>query len=259
MEAVADSGEAVGREYLDDLLVRWRDGVVSAPEAVDEARTLWLSREWQRPQGDSRESIALDILYLLADARNLGITHDDIPALLEYLHTPDGQEVHGRERFGTYIEGVQRSEREAIQADGYYGPPSGEAEVDRMEIAIPDPDQRRIHSGIRLDPESVWDEVRAQLCAPSPRDELFLDDIVEDLLHAHADAFIDRLEQLAAECPEALRALVAAHIGGIASSPALERFWNLQDRLERDLVARGEMSVWRRPDDLDDEHPESFR
>ena len=249
---MVDSGEAVDREYLDDLLRRWRDGVLSAPKAVDEARSLWLSRAWRRPQCASGESIALDILYLLADARNMGITHDDIPALLEYLHTPDGQEAKGLERFGAYIEGIEIAEREAILASEYYGPPSVEADVHPMEIAIPDPEQRRIHRGIRLDPESVWDEVRAQLCAPPPRDEMFLDDIVEDLLYAHADAFIDRIEQLAAECPEAQWPLVRAHIGGIASSPALERFWDLQARLERDLVARGELYVWRSQGDQAD-------
>ncbi len=213
---------------------------------------MWLSRAWRRPQGDTRESVALDVLYLLADARNLGITHYDIPALLEYLHTRDGQGVHGLERFGAYIEGIETSEREAILASGYYGPPSAEADVDRLEIAIPDPELRRIHRAIRLDPQSVWDEVRALLCAPPPRDEMFLDDIVETLLYSHADAFIDRLERLAAECPEAQWPLVRAHIGGIAPSPALERFWGLQARLESGFVARGEMYVWRSQGDQAD-------
>lgn len=242
----------MSRDYLEDLLTRWRDGVVSPPEAIAEARALWLSQVWSPPTGNDPDVIPIDILFMLADAREMGITDADIPALFEYLNTPLGREVHGRERFANYIEGIDAREREAITASDYYGPMSGEAEVDQMEFAIPDPEERRIHRAIRLDPESVWDEVRAQLCAPPPRDELFLEDIVEDLLYAHADAFIDRLEQLAADCPEAQRTLAAAHIGGIASSPALERFWNLQDRLERDLVARGEMSVWHRPADQAD-------
>jgi hypothetical protein len=246
---MTEPGASVSHDYLEDLLTRWRDGVVSPPEAIAEARAVWLTRVWSTSSGSNPDSVRLDILFMLAGAREMGITHEDIPALLEYLNTSPGGEMDGRERFGNYIEGIDSRERQAIQASNYYGPSSAGVAVHPMEFAIPDPEERRIHRAIRLDPESVWDEVRAQLCAPPPRDELFLEDIVEDLLYAHADAFIDRLEQLAANCPEAQRVLAAAHIGGIASSPALERFWDLQDRLERDLVARGEMYVWRSPAD----------
>lgn len=242
----------MSRDYLEDLLTRWKDGVASPPEAIAEARAVWLSQVWSTPSGNNPDFIPLDILFMLADAREMGITDADIPALLEYLRTPIGREVHGRERFANYIEGIDARKREAIQTSNYYGPMSAGSAIDRMEFAIPDPEERRIHRATRLDPESIWDELRSRLCAPPPRDELFLVGIVEDLLYGHADAFIDRLEQLAAECQEAQRSLAAAHIGGIASRPALERFWNLQDRLERELVARGELYVWRSPADQAD-------
>ncbi len=87
-----------------------------------------------------------------------------------------------------------------------------------------------IHEAVRLDPESVWDRVRAFLCSHDDDDMEKLD-LVEDLMFWHADAFIDRLEALVADCPAVSSAVAEAYVGGLAVTAGLERFYALQDRL----------------------------
>jgi len=62
----------------------------------------------------------------------------------------------------------------------------------------------------------------------------------------HADAFIDRLEELVSECPNLEMDVTMAYVGGVAPGPGLLRFHQLQARLENKFVAAGELSVWRR-------------
>lgn len=64
-------------------------------------------------------------------------------------------------------------------------------------------------------------------------------DLVEDLMFWHHDAFIDRLEALVSECPDAESHVASAHVGGLAMSPALARFYALQDRLAPPLEDDG--------------------
>jgi hypothetical protein len=86
-----------------------------------------------------------------------------------------------------------------------------------------------IHEAVRLEPETVWDRVRRFLC--SSVDSYERVDVIEDLMFWHSDAFIDRLEALAGECPDLEGVLVLAHIGGRAETPGLTRFYALQERL----------------------------
>ncbi len=103
---------------------------------------------------------------------------------------------------------------------------------DWEEYLPDDPQYRRLHRGVRLDPESVWEEVLSFLCAPPPsREGLDVQDLIEDLMFWHSDAFIDRLEALVDECPRLREDVAWSNVGGIAPGPGLERFYALQDRL----------------------------
>lgn len=229
----SEAYEPGSREYLTDLLMRWRDGAVTPREVFAESRALWLSRAWPKPNERGYDAVAHEVLFLLADARDMGVMHDDIPALLEYLRTPPWRFAQGQERFFAHWESVDFGKREALQqSDDYYGPMPPDAEDERHEITFADPDQRRLHRGIRLAPESVWPEVRARLCGSPPRDDEFLVDLVEDLMYRYADEFIDRLEEVADECPASHEPLASAYLGGVAATDAAERFWRLQDRLQ---------------------------
>jgi len=87
-----------------------------------------------------------------------------------------------------------------------------------------------IHDAVIADPESVWDRARVFLCGPADADMERID-IVEDLMWWHSDAFIDRLEALVEECPEARHHVEQAHVGGVGVGQGLERFYDLQARL----------------------------
>lgn len=102
----------------------------------------------------------------------------------------------------------------------------------------PDPEYRRLHRGVRLDPESVWADLRTYLCSVASGSDLDAQDLIEDLMFWHAEPFVDRLATLAEECPS-VRVLIAfAHVGGIDNA-GVRRFDALQARLSRELEAEG--------------------
>lgn len=102
----------------------------------------------------------------------------------------------------------------------------------------PDPHYRRLHRGVRLDPETVWDELKAYLCMVSHSSDGWDIDLVEDLMFWHADAFVDRLETLVDECPQVGKTVVWATVEGTAAA-GVDRFHVLQERVAGDLEAQG--------------------
>ena len=223
------------RQVVIDLLVAWEAAARQPRQVFEDARALWLSRRWPRAHERGYDPVGMDVLFMLASARDVGLTDSDIPALREYASAEGRASIdRARDRFFAHIEATSR-EREAMQArDDYYGPRPANEGDEGPEFTIPDPDDRRLHRAIRLDPDAGWDELRTRLCERGARDEAFLTDLVEDLMFRHADQFIDRLERLAEECPQARETIALAHVGGVASTAAFERFWSLQDRLGGD-------------------------
>lgn len=222
------------RQVVNNLLTTWETAAREPRQVFEDARALWLSRRWPQAHEKGYDLMGMDVLFMLASARDAGLTDRDIPALRDFASA--GGEARdsidrARDRFFAHIEATSR-EREAMQArDDYYGPRPADEDDEHWEFTIPDPHGRQLHRAIRLDPEAGWDALRARLCESGVRDELFLMDLVEDLMFSHADRFIDRLERLAEECPQAREAIAFAHVGGVASTAALERFWSLQARL----------------------------
>jgi len=105
------------------------------------------------------------------------------------------------------------------------------------EFSPPHPVYRRLHRGVRFEPESVWAELEEYLCAGTWRSAHFdAQDLVEDLMFWHADAFFDRVESLVSRCPSAREVVAWAHVGGVAGD-GVDRFHRLQDRLRADLEA----------------------
>jgi hypothetical protein len=109
------------------------------------------------------------------------------------------------------------------------------------EFLPQDPVYRRLHRAVRFDPESVWDELQAFLC-DTKRGGADLDaqDLIEDLMFWHGDAFFDRLELLVGRCPSTREIVAWAVVEGVASE-GVARFHDLQQRLRDELeVGRAE-------------------
>ncbi len=220
------------RDALRQLLARWQSGIIEPRQVFEEAKVIWLSRRWPMQWEDGYDLVAQEIAFMLGNARSLGITHDDFPALRAYLDDPMANTAEGHQRWLEHFETVDAAARETLQEqDDYYGPRSADDEDGRLEMGLADPDERRIHRGMRIDPESIWDEVRVRLCAPPPRDEMFLTGLIEDLMHDHGAEFIERIEEVVAACPESHATVTMAYVDGIAPTPALERFRRLQQNL----------------------------
>lgn len=225
----------VVRSYLDRLI----RGAERPQDIFAEARETWLSGRWPGPSEDGFDPIAHDVLSLLADARQMGVSHEDAPALLAYLDPTDGDIETQRERLYEHVMSVDPAAREALQqSDHYYEARSPEREDDRWEIFLSNTEHRRLHRGVRLDPESVWPDLRALLCDPSDPFDYFRVDLVEDLIHQHAEAFIDRVEALVEECEPAAITVAWASVGGAAGA-GIDRFDALQQRLLTRLAPDG--------------------
>jgi hypothetical protein len=226
---MSDSTEV--RQVVEELLTAWETGARKPRQVFEDARALWQSRRWPQAGENGYDLMGMDVLLMLATARDGGLTDGDIPALREYASAKGADIEPARERFFDHLLATTR-EREAMQdRDDYYGPGLATEDDGLSEFFIPDPEGRRLHRAIRLYPEAGWGELRAGLCGQGPWDQDFLMDLVEDLMFSHAEQFIDRLERLAEDCPEARETIAHAYVGGLASTPALERFWSLQERL----------------------------
>jgi hypothetical protein len=100
----------------------------------------------------------------------------------------------------------------------------------------------RIHEAVRLDPESVWGDVRSVLCSAEDPFDLAVVDLLEDLIFWHADGFIERIEHLVEECPGARLTVAWAQVGGVAGL-GIERFDALHQRLADEAMAKGLIEV----------------
>jgi hypothetical protein len=98
----------------------------------------------------------------------------------------------------------------------------------------------RIHEAVRLDPESVWIDLRNILCSADDPFDVAVVDLLEDLVFWHADAFMERIEQLVEECPCVRLTVAWATVGGVAG-PGIDRFDVLHQRLVEEAVAKGLM------------------
>lgn len=217
------------RTYVEGLLDAWQAGRQRPQDVFREARASWLSGSWPKSSDRGYDAIGMEALCILATARYAGLTDDDIPALRALLAASDLGKA--QEGFYGHLRATGLAAREAAgRNEEYYGPPPTDG-VEDSEFYFTDPDDRRIHRLVREDPETAWPDLRSRLCAPPPRDELLLRDLVEDLMFNDPDRFIDRVEAIVADCPAAREPIAMAYIGGRAETPGLERFWALQERL----------------------------
>lgn len=104
-----------------------------------------------------------------------------------------------------------------------------------------------IHEAVRLDPETVWPCMRLLLQSPKVgrNADYERQDLIEDLMFWHSDAFIDRLEELVAQSPQLEHDIAWAHVGGVGVGPGLERFYALQERIAARLEGEGKLTRWK--------------
>jgi hypothetical protein len=122
------------RTNLRDLLARLEQGVGRPQDVFAEARAHWMSG-LPRPHEPGYDAIAQDVLFMIANAREMGVTHEDAGALRAYLEAGSGDAASARERLYEYVMSVDPATREALQqSDDYYGPRSEEAHDGAPEI-----------------------------------------------------------------------------------------------------------------------------
>lgn len=202
--------------FLEDLLSRWASGELDGDEVMRVARARWEPVAWPEYPGDDPRGVAPTVLWLLAFARQMGLLVEDVPSLQLAVRDPGGGIWPALEPM---IELMDLEVRERLVAERY-GPELPD-DIDEAEMSYSNPNQRRLHRGVREDPEAVWPEVKARIC---DEPDLFAEDLVSDLVDYHAAAFVDRLMSLADECPGARRMIANLYTGDWPATPEADRF-----------------------------------
>lgn len=94
------------RAWITDLLERWRTGTIQADDVRDEAERLWDSQDWPDLPRSDAGSIAVEALSQLSILHLQRVTRNDIPAFIEFLGTPAGEEEHGWRRFYDHMDAI---------------------------------------------------------------------------------------------------------------------------------------------------------
>ncbi len=149
------------RQALDDLLVAWETGGREPAQVFADARALWLSRRWPQQHEKGFDLAASDVLFMLASARDAGLTDSDIPALRDYLEATGRRGIgRARDRFYAHLEATI-DDREALQGRDDYtvGHPT------TMSMSLSSPSRTRMRaSSIR---QCGWTPRQAgPTCAP---------------------------------------------------------------------------------------------
>jgi hypothetical protein len=142
----------------------------------------------------------------------------------------EGYTIRSDEERNESLSSTVKADRAVVDDHDLPEDPSG-------EFLPADPVYRRLHRAVRFDPESVWDELEAYLCAKKRGvQEADAQDLIEDLMFWHGDAFFDRVESLVGRCPSTREMVAWAVVEGV-SGDGVARFHDLQQRLRHELDA----------------------
>ncbi len=90
------------REELNQLLIRWNTGILTADEVHLEAERLLDNHGWIEINKSDPRSIEYELLSQLDLLNHQLITKDDISAMLCFLHASAGDEIKAWENWAEY-------------------------------------------------------------------------------------------------------------------------------------------------------------
>ena len=110
----------ISRKQLLDLLKQWEAGTLSESQLHEKAEELWEQDEWSQLDKDNPRSIAIEVLSQLEILNHQLITTEDIPAIVNFLRTPIGQEQNGWKTWRQYWENIDLEARKQTLKDNPY-------------------------------------------------------------------------------------------------------------------------------------------
>lgn len=112
----------VDRQTLEGLLEDWQKGRLSPRDVHERAEQIWEAHDdWPRSPGEPGAILA-EVVSNLDVLNHQLITKEDIPAFLEFLRTPPGQEAEAWDKWRRYWDAIDFEERERQFGDSLYGP-----------------------------------------------------------------------------------------------------------------------------------------
>jgi len=110
----------ISRKLLLDLVSQWETGALSEIEVHEKAEELWEQNEWPQLGEGNPHSIEIEVLSQLEILNHQLITTEDIPAIVNFLRTPSGQEKNGWEAWRQYWENIDLEARKRTLKDNPY-------------------------------------------------------------------------------------------------------------------------------------------
>lgn len=98
---------SVDRQTLRSLLLSWQRAEINVIDVHVKAEGIWdRCADWPELPKFHPNSITVEVLALLSGAIVQRLTPQDIPAILRFLNTPEGEELDGWREFEDYWDGV---------------------------------------------------------------------------------------------------------------------------------------------------------
>ena len=111
----------ISRKVLLNLVTQWEKGALTEVEVHERAEDLWEQQDWPHYAEDNPHSIAIEVLSQLEILNHQLITREDIPAIVNFLSTPNGQEEDGWKTWKRYWVNVDLEARKrALKDNPYY-------------------------------------------------------------------------------------------------------------------------------------------
>lgn len=113
--------ETVSRKLLLDLMDLWKKGDLDETQLHERAEALWEQKDWPLYAEDDPHSIAIEVLSQLDILNHQLITREDIPAIVDFLSTPEGQEKAGWDAWKRYWDDMNLEKRKnELKNNSYY-------------------------------------------------------------------------------------------------------------------------------------------
>jgi len=96
----------VSRECLLDLVHKWEAGILSEKDIHEIAEQLIEEKDLPQLSDSDPSSIEWEVLSQLDILNHQLITSEDIPAIIDFLSTPLGQEINGWRKWRAYWNNV---------------------------------------------------------------------------------------------------------------------------------------------------------
>ena len=118
---LVEEDRMIDRQVLRDLLRKWQRGEITEGDVHEVAEELWQKSAPPKYDESDPRSIAVEVLMHLDIMNQQWITVEDVPAILDFLDTPPGEEARGWAEWKRYWNNIDWDARQKrLAGHGFY-------------------------------------------------------------------------------------------------------------------------------------------